>query len=138
MDRRKTYRDSSGKVIWETVFSGTTLENFIKCAIVKRNGLILFDKTLEPRHCEPELYVDSDYFQAARFSFILWTRLNGKEIIHRPIVLEGYLPAGPYCTAAMKRRLPVRQICVPTQEGQGYNFKKFEVEDPLQFLIHNL
>ena len=76
---------SDGKYV--VVYTGTTLENFKKCAFLDGDK-IWFDKLREPAHQHRKTYYDERFNIAASFALDC---ANGRTPEHLPLVMRGRL-----------------------------------------------
>lgn len=133
------YRMRRKPTEWVTAYTGTVVPNVITCAVVNNRGRIIFDKSLEPRMSWDELHPTNDFNMAASFAFLNSKSFLGQEVFGEPVVIEGYLPAGPYLTCYMKRRMPIRRLWLPkdgTDLSDDYQHSKayFDEIDPYDFI----
>ena len=103
------------KTKWETVYTGTSIENYIACASIDGRGRMIFDKRKQKESSWGELYVTILFDTAAQYAYNLCLNLKIDGRVHNPLVVEGCLPAGDYLNVPMKRNLPVRAIWTPNE-----------------------
>lgn len=92
-------------------YSGTTLENFLQCAVIRDDRFLLFDKTREPGFFFPENFYSPDIYEALKYSLEQTGKLG-----HSALVLEGQLPVLPYKYAERMNEgvpFPVERIWLP-------------------------
>lgn len=75
------------------IYSGTSLQNFLRCAVKVEEGSYLFDKKREPRHTLPNetFYVLDPHQAFGSAVFIVGTiqQYSRDGVIHTPAVISG-------------------------------------------------
>jgi len=69
---------------WTKYYSGTSLDNFIKCAVGDTNKKIFFDKSKELKHTHTETFYSRNINTAAVFAL----NLGRHHLHHTPVILE--------------------------------------------------
>ncbi len=106
-------------------YFGTTLENFFACAEVDAQGNVVFAKSREPRHVEPQA---TQFVEGLSGGASIAYR-RAKELGHVPLILEGELNRKKYFS---RRELlsgeafPVKQVWIPKDGVSWEGYKRHE------------
>ena len=105
-----------------SAYFGTTLENFLTCAQIDDQGVVVFIKRKELKHVEPNaMQFIYGLAGGARYAFT-----RAKELGHTPLIIEGELDKQRY---PLKQELlpgepfPVKQVWIPRE---GIDWKMYD------------
>lgn len=107
-----------------TVYSGTTLENFIKCGSVNPDGNVSYYKSREKRHDFERVYYSQNFDIAAARSVF-----NAKKAGHLPLIMEATMPLDVAIQTESDEPFRAEYVWFPNCNWLDIDFKNATVED---------